>query len=268
MLSTYPASARAGSFDFRLQSITPTTANVKVTLHHGFGCIGPCRQETITVSVYPCPPGQSCTGNTYIYTATAPTVSNELIIDLQPGTTYTFGGEYHDYGSTGGQCEWNCSSGDVLQSVQYHVPEAPGWEIETVSSSVDTVWVDARFWDIPSGTCPANAQCRLADTRYSITPCPLVVFGSNPNSDCANGTLTYRLYVHTAPIRVALKAGTTYTFAGHMQVSGQCPAVHGWDCEAVCCNVAVAPGTMEYLATTLAVVPSTWGHVKSMYRSP
>lgn len=266
VLCALPTFAIADIIDFELQTLDQTSATVKVTFNHGFGCIGPCRQETVNIWVTPCPPGQTCINGEPVYHVVAPNVPKEVLFTLQPGQTYTFRAYYMDQGSSGGQCEWNCESAVATPEVQYHVPEAPVWDIQPVSSSIDTVWVDARFSDVDCA--PATAcQYKSAYTRYAIWPCPLVIVGNNPNVECVNGALSYRLYSTPPVVRLALKAGVTYTFAGHMTEIAYC-LYNNNPCGKICCDVLAHAVPREYAAATVAVKPITWGAVKSMYRSP
>jgi hypothetical protein len=186
-----------------------------------------------------------------------------MTLDLTPGETYTFWPVYKERGSTGGQCNWNCSYLETFAPAQYDAPAAPAWTIEPVSSSVDTVWVNAGYSDVDPGC--SLTPCQLTEfMRYLITPCPLAIGGSNPNYDCTANYLSYRLYHQPVMVRFALKAGVTYTFGGHMWKAGVC----GSGCQKVCCSFTAIPVTAQYTPTPLATRPVTWGKVKALYRSP
>ena len=265
-LSGFPTVALALDLDFQVQTVDATTASVKVVINHGFGCIGaPCREERVTLWVTPCPPGQPCMNGLYTYTELAAYTATEMTLNLLNGETYTFSGTFWDHGSSGGQCSWNCEHSEYLPAVEFYVPMAPVWDIQPVSSSIDTVWVDARFSDVD---CAPNASCSYEYSRYAIWPCPLAVLGNNPNSECANGALSYRLssYNSSPPlVRLALQAGVKYTFAGHMTRTAYC-SYNSNPCGKVCCDLLAHATIREYTPAPVAVAPVTWGRVKSMYR--
>lgn len=268
-LCVCPAVAFALNLDFQVQAVDATTSSVKVVINHGDQCgWPPCREERITLWVTPCPPGQPCMNGLYTYTELGVNTAADITLDLLNGETYTFSGTFWEHGSSSSECNWNCESASYMSAVEFFVPTPPVWDIQTVSTSVDTVWVDARFSDVdcaPSSACGFVSQY----ARYAVWPCPLAIVGADPNSsfECANGALSYRIWNNDPPptVRLALKAGVTYTFAGHMTKTAYCPYNNN-PCGKICCDILAHATQRQFTPTTVAVAPVTWGRVKSMYR--
>jgi hypothetical protein len=153
---------------------------------------------------------------------------------------------------------------------QYATLEDPTWDVTFVSGNLDTVIVDLRI----VGSHPELSQCYKLNApscsfqrmHWVITPCPLVFYGFFGDT-CPNGTFDNSTFLSAnMPVRLALRTGITYTFAGDVTFEGVSYGHEGGCDPFTRCTFREEPAPRVYYAAPVATKPITWGAVKSMYR--
>ena len=160
-----------------------------------------------------------------------------------------------------------------IDTPQNAATAVPTWDITLVSANLDTVVIDLVIvgsqwsqspcypsWD---QTCGA-----FQEMHWMITPCPLKFAGTTSyvQDFCAGGTFDFSPpFADNVPIRIALRAGLTYTFAGSLTNHG-IRRSHDGGCDNIVCGFHEEPEPVTYAAPTVATESITWGKVKALFR--
>ena len=127
---------------------------------------------------------------------------------------------------------------------------------------VDSQWSQSPCYANWDKTCGV-----MQKMGWKITPCPLK-FGNGGyfEDSCSGGTFEFSPFgAENVPIRVALRAGLTYTFGGSL-VNYGLQRSHDGSCDNFVCTLIEQPAPAIYDAPTVATKLTTWGQVKALYR--
>ena len=140
------------------------------------------------------------------------------------------------------------------------------WDVTVVSSDVDTLWVDLRLLNANLSNQCASFVCVSALVYYQVTPCPLRIVGL-PSVGCDGSSSALDTFAVSGFKRIGLTPGVAYTFYGHFQMTGGAvnPVTHV--CEYSLCTYQEFPPDRDF-GGPLPAAAVSWGHIKTMYRTP
>jgi hypothetical protein len=184
---------------------------------------------------------------------------------LNRNTGFVFKGTLKtETGPSTAPCTYTCTNVQPVAARGYLAEPTPSnmsWDVNVVSSNADTVYVDVRMLGgelVPH--CAYGCPSSFSKTFY-VTPCPL----QSPTYCNASTVWVYLPAASTDYKRFALRTGEVYVFTGWIDEWTSQPSMDGPCSEPVECTVQ-SPPQLVLGFPTVATQPTTWGHVKALFR--
>ena len=272
-----PTLASADQFTITVQSLDVSSATVRVappTPSYGPCPLLPCVRATCYGTVSPCPPGRICNGGSSPFT-----IFTSELMTLEYGVSYTFTGywEAERGDRVNNTCTFSCLHVDPIETTSFDVGEAAEgtWVVTPVEVSGANTWVEVDNQPDSPGAC--TGSCPHISVNMTIAPWPIeaqvFVNGQWFEQTLIRSPAGYATIgtgfpgLGTLPLFRLLLAPGNYVIAGETFTMFRRRDNAGDPCGEDHCSMTGLYGPTSFNPATLAVVPTTWGRVKALYRN-